>query len=237
GGGGGRGLGVVPAGQGGKAHRPLHAEAGVVPRQAAGLRRLHRPAAPPRRCIVGVRAGEGPRGQRAQREVPGRARRIAAQGRGHPHHRIRRGDPDLRRRRQSDRLSEKERPMLALLTLFALVLIFGPVGATLAGHPLAPLPTVIMTASGIVLAIGVGVIWMITALYMKTRASEAFVRTGMGGMRVIKDGGALVMPVVHQIVKISLRTLRLDVGREGPDALITKDKLRADIKAEFFVRV
>src|SRR5215470_10081747 len=126
---------------------------------------------------------------------------------------------------------------IVLLFLFALVLIFGPVGAMLAGHPLTALATTIMTAAGVALALLSGTLMIITRLYMKTRASEAFVRTGMGGMRVIKDGGSIVVPVIHQIVKISLRTMRLDVGREGPDALITKDKLRADIKAEFFVRV
>lgn len=126
---------------------------------------------------------------------------------------------------------------IVLLFVFALVLIFGPVGAMLAGRPLTAAATTIMTASGVALAVLSGTLMIITRLYMKTRASEAFVRTGMGGMRVIKDGGSIVVPVIHQIVKISLRTLRLDVGREGPDALITKDKLRADIKAEFFVRV
>jgi flotillin len=126
---------------------------------------------------------------------------------------------------------------IVLLFVFALVLIFGPVAAMVSGHPLTALATTIMTAAGVALALLSGTLMIITRLYVKTRASEAFVRTGMGGMRVIKDGGSIVVPVIHQIVKISLRTLRLDVGREGPDALITKDKLRADIKAEFFVRV
>jgi uncharacterized membrane protein YqiK len=126
---------------------------------------------------------------------------------------------------------------ILLLFLLALALIFGPVAATMSERALGPLTSTIMTASGIVLAVLSGAALVITRLYVKTKASEAFVRTGMGGMRVIKDGGAIVVPVIHQIVKISLRTLRLDVGREGPDALITKDKLRADIKAEFFVRV
>src|SRR5215468_677309 len=126
---------------------------------------------------------------------------------------------------------------LIVLFLFALALIFGPVAANLADHPLNALTSTIMTAGGIALAIFTGTLMIVTRLYVKTKASEAFVRTGMGGMKVIKDGGSIVMPVIHQIVRISLRTLRLDVGREGPDALITKDKLRADIKAEFFVRV
>ena len=82
-----------------------------------------------------------------------------------------------------------------------------------------------------------GTLLVITRLYVKTKASEAFVRTGMGGLKVIQDGGALVIPVIHQIVRVSLETLRLDVGREGPDALITNDKLRADVRAEFYVRV
>jgi flotillin len=126
---------------------------------------------------------------------------------------------------------------IVLLFAFALALIFGPVAASVTGHGLGTLTSTIMTASGIVLAVLSGTLMVITGLYTKTKASEAFVRTGMGGMRVIKDGGSIVIPVIHQIVKISLRTMRLDVGREGPDALITKDKLRADIKAEFFVRV
>jgi flotillin len=126
---------------------------------------------------------------------------------------------------------------IVLMFVFAVSLIFGPVAASSMGHPLAPVTSIIMTASGVLLALFSGVVAVITRLYIKTKASEAFVRTGMGGMRVIKDGGSVVVPVIHQIVRISLRTLRLDVGREGPDALITKDKLRADIKAEFFVRV
>ena len=121
--------------------------------------------------------------------------------------------------------------------MFALGLIFAPVVATVLGHDLGRLTSAIMTASGIGLTVLSGTLMVITRLYTKTKASEAFVRTGMGGMKIIKDGGSIVIPVIHQIVKISLRTLRLDVGREGPDALITKDKLRADIKAEFFVRV
>lgn len=126
---------------------------------------------------------------------------------------------------------------IVLLFAFAVALIAGPIAASVTGHPLGTLSTALMTGSGIALAVLSGTLMIITRLYVKTKASEAFVRTGMGGMRVIKDGGSIVIPVIHQIVKISLRTLRLDVGREGPDALITKDKLRADIKAEFFVRV
>jgi len=56
-------------------------------------------------------------------------------------------------------------------------------------------------------------------------------------MKVIKDGGAFVIPFLHEVVWISLESLRLEVERKERDALITKDKLRADVKAEFFVKV
>jgi flotillin len=126
---------------------------------------------------------------------------------------------------------------LTFLLLFALALIAGPIVLNVMGHDIGALSSGIMLASGIALAVVCSVVLTITKLYVKTKASEAFVRTGLGGLKVIRDGGALVLPVVHQIVRVSLETIRLDVTRQGADALITSDKLRADIKAEFFVRV
>jgi uncharacterized membrane protein YqiK len=126
---------------------------------------------------------------------------------------------------------------LILVLLFALALIGLPIGMSFTAHPLAAIPSSILLVVGIVLAIFVAILFMITKLYIKTRADEAFVRTGMGGLKVVRDGGALVLPVIHQVVKVSLGTIRLEVERKGAEAFITYDKLRADIKAEFFVRV
>lgn len=126
---------------------------------------------------------------------------------------------------------------IVLLFVFALALIGGPIAANVAGHPLGTLASSIMMIAGVALAVVSGMLMIITRLYVKTKASQAFVRTGMGGMKVIKDGGSIVIPVIHQIVNVPLRSFRLEVLREGADALITRDKLRADIKAEFFVRV
>ncbi|WP_394796654.1 hypothetical protein [Armatimonas sp.] len=77
----------------------------------------------------------------------------------------------------------------------------------------------------------------IAKLYVRTRPDEAFVRTGMGGQKVMIDGGTTVFPVFHQIKRIPLRTLKLEVERKGTEALITSDFLRVDIRAAFFVRV
>ena len=126
---------------------------------------------------------------------------------------------------------------LVLVLLFAISLIAGPVVADSLGHGLGSVTSAVMVVSGIALSIVSGVLMIVAKLYQKTKANEALVRTGMGGMRVIKDGGAIVIPVVHQILGVPLESIRLEMERKGADGLITGDKLRADIKAEFFVRV
>lgn len=126
---------------------------------------------------------------------------------------------------------------LVPLLFLGLLLIAGPVVASILGKPLGGVPTTMLIGTGIVLTLISALLLIITKLYVKTKANEAFVRTGMGGMKVVQDGGAIVFPVIHELVVISLETIRLQVSRHAGDALITKDKLRADIAAEFFVRV
>ena len=127
--------------------------------------------------------------------------------------------------------------VLPLLFLFGVLCIAGPFAAEAAGYALsggATLASILIGAVSLVFAATLGVF---TKLYQKTKASEAFVRTGAGGRKVIMDGGAIIVPFVHELVRVSLETLKLRVTRQNEDALITQDKLRADIHAEFFVRV
>ena len=96
----------------------------------------------------------------------------------------------------------------------------------------------IMILVGIIV-VGILVLGLI-AMKMFQRASkeQAFVRTGFGGQKVVKDGGAVVLPILHEIIPINMQTLRLTVSRGGSEgSLITKDRLRVDVKAEFYVRV
>src|SRR6185503_12993964 len=74
-------------------------------------------------------------------------------------------------------------------------------------------------------------------LYRKASANMAFVKTGMGGADVMMDGGRVILPVVHQVIPVSLETMRLNVERRGAHALITKDNLRVDLSAEFYIKV
>src|SRR5690349_2453695 len=95
----------------------------------------------------------------------------------------------------------------------------------------------IPTVVGLIVVVIVGVLTMIAKLYRKASANMAFVRTGMGGVKVIRDGGTIVLPVLHQVIPVSLETMRLNVERRGTHALITRDNLRVDLSAEFYIKV
>ena len=91
-------------------------------------------------------------------------------------------------------------------------------------------------AAGILVAIVViGII--MTSLYTRATRDKAYVRTGLGGKKVVLDGGSVILPIFHSYSWVSLSTLRLEVKRAENESLITKDRMRADITAEFYVRV
>lgn len=78
---------------------------------------------------------------------------------------------------------------------------------------------------------------VVARLYKRAEKDRAYVRTGLGGQKVILDGGGVVLPVFHGLTWVNLKTLRLEVRRSEADALITADRMRVDIGAEFYVRV
>lgn len=79
--------------------------------------------------------------------------------------------------------------------------------------------------------------WLIQQFYIKPSANLAYVMTGLGGRRVLIDRGGFFFPILQRYVPVSLETMKLEVERKGPDALITKDNLRLDVKAEFYIKV
>ncbi len=81
------------------------------------------------------------------------------------------------------------------------------------------------------------IVFTITRLYRRATKQVAFVRTGFGGEKVVMNGGAMVLPVLHETMPVNMNTVRLAVERNNQDALITLDRLRIDVKAEFYVRV
>ena len=94
---------------------------------------------------------------------------------------------------------------------------------------------------GVIVGVVIGLVFIIgmvfARLYQRASKEIAFVRTGMGGQRVILNGGALVLPIVHEIIPVNMNTLRLEVRRANEQALITRDRMRVDVAVEFYVRV
>src|SRR6201994_800343 len=90
----------------------------------------------------------------------------------------------------------------------------------------------------IVLAVVVVIaVYLLRWLYRRSTKETAFVRTGFGGEKVVISGGALVVPVLHEIMPVGMNVMRIEVSRRQSQGLITKDRMRVDVVADFFVRV
>ena len=80
-------------------------------------------------------------------------------------------------------------------------------------------------------------IWFIRSFYRRSSKEIAFVRTGLGGQKVVIDDAAFVFPIFHDVTDVHLNTLRLSVVRDKENALISKDRMRVDVAVDFYIRV
>lgn len=87
----------------------------------------------------------------------------------------------------------------------------------------------------LIILLVIGIIF--SRLYERASAEQSFVRTGLGGLKVVMSGGAIVLPIFHELIHINMNTLKLEVSRSMKDSLITKDRMRVDVVVAFFVRV
>jgi uncharacterized membrane protein YqiK len=95
----------------------------------------------------------------------------------------------------------------------------------------------ILILSGVALVALLILGFILARLYRRASKEVSFVRTGFGGEKVVMNGGAIVLPVFHETIPVNMNTLRLAVERNNEQALITKDRMRVDVIAEFYVRV
>ena len=84
--------------------------------------------------------------------------------------------------------------------------------------------------------IAVGV-YLLHWLYRHSSKDQAFVRTGSGGEKVVMGGGALVIPIIHDITRVNMNAVPIEIKRTGVSSLITRNKMRVDVTGEFSVRV
>ena len=79
--------------------------------------------------------------------------------------------------------------------------------------------------------------WFLHRYFAKATLETALVRTGMGGRKVVIDGGCLALPIFHRLQKVSMAAIVVPVSRSGSHAVMCMDRLRADIYMEFELRV
>lgn len=79
--------------------------------------------------------------------------------------------------------------------------------------------------------------WILSRLYQRSTTELSFVRTGFLGKKVVISGGAFVIPVLHEVSRISMNTTRIKVKHDNEQALITQDRMRVNVEADFYIRV
>ena len=90
----------------------------------------------------------------------------------------------------------------------------------------------------ILIALAIAIVaYLLHWLYRRSSKEVSFVRTGMGGEKVVLTGGALVIPIIHNVTMVGMRTLCIEIHRRGDKSLITKNRMRVELVAEFYVRV
>src|ERR1700760_964276 len=80
-------------------------------------------------------------------------------------------------------------------------------------------------------------VYVVNWLYHRSSKEVSFVRTGFLGERVVINGGAFVLPFIHDYTPVNMNVLPMGVTRAKQDAVITRDRMRVDIEADFYVRV
>ncbi len=98
------------------------------------------------------------------------------------------------------------------------------------------LPTIVIPIIAI-LAFLIFVGFVLARLYRRATREISLVKTGAGGRKVVMDGGTVVIPLLHEISLVNMKTLRLEVNRANEASLITKDRMRVDVGVEFYVSV
>lgn len=97
-----------------------------------------------------------------------------------------------------------------------------------------------MTALGwivLLLAIAAALVALAAWFFERASGEVALVRTGVGGRKVVSGGGTLALPFFSEISRVNMQTLRMMVRRAGESSLITRDRLRVDVGAEFYASV
>jgi len=96
--------------------------------------------------------------------------------------------------------------------------------------------TLIIWVVAILIVLAILVV-IFASFYKRSTGDYSLIRTGLGGRKVVMDGGVLVLPYFHELTRVNMQTTRFEVSRSADQALITKDRMRVDVGVEFYVSV
>ena len=83
----------------------------------------------------------------------------------------------------------------------------------------------------------VAIVASFVSFYKRSTKEMAFVRTGLGGEKVFMDTGGFVFPVLHDMIEVNMKTLKIVLSRSNDKALRTRDRIKINVNSEFFLRV
>lgn len=126
-------------------------------------------------------------------------------------------------------LNTTEAPLVAQISVTEASPVVGQISSSLLVFP--------GTLVGVILLLLIS-IWAYTRVYVITPNNEAFVRTGgvfLKRKTIILNGGCIVLPGFHELTRVPLREISIDVERTGKLAVRTQDYLRADMRVTLYV--
>lgn len=83
----------------------------------------------------------------------------------------------------------------------------------------------------------VGTLVAVRQFYVVPKADEALVKTGGGKTKVSIGAGMWVIPMFHEVARVSLQTFQIPIDRTGADSVPSGDMIPAEIKGEMFVQI
>src|SRR5580692_6504481 len=96
------------------------------------------------------------------------------------------------------------------------------------------LGTVLLWLIGLAVAIVI-LVYILRWLYRRSTKETAFVRTGFLGEKVVVNGGAFVIPVLHEITQVNMNVMRIEVIRRLNSALFSLNRMGVYLIDDSFV--
>ncbi len=94
-----------------------------------------------------------------------------------------------------------------------------------------------MSSIFFVTALSLVAIFLISSRYKRGSKKTAYILSGFGGEQILLDKNAFALPILQQVIPVNLTTQCLNIKAEEHSALLTKDHLKLDISADFYIRV